>query len=221
LITSYATLQQEVADELNRSDLSTLSGERAALGLTLPSVKTLIQLAESKMRRDFRIRKLQERSPFTVSADNADLPSDIREIQSLAHDGGTYYGPIRNAQSMARLAEYKSQFGLTGAPRYFVRLGSKLRFAPAPDASFSLKLEYWMKPESLSDTATTNWLLDEQPDIYFYAVLLESAPYLKDDARIEVWQSQYEQRAEELYMMTDKEMTAGDVAWRPTRVFGG
>jgi hypothetical protein len=220
LITSYATLQQEVADELNRSDLSTLSGERAALGLTLPSVQTLIQLAEAKMRRDYRIRKLQERSPFTVSADNVDLPSDIREIQSLTHDGSVYYGPIRNAQSMGRLAELKSG-GTSGAPTHFVRLGSKLRFAPVPDGTYSLKLEYWMKPPNLTDSATTNWLLDENPDVYFYAVLLESAPYLKDDARIAVWDTQYEQRAEGLYEETQRGISDGDIAWTSTRVFGG
>ncbi len=40
---------------------------------------------------------------------------------------------------------------------------------------------------ALSDTNTSNWLLDLAPDLYLYGALLESAPYIKEDARIQTW----------------------------------
>ena len=39
----------------------------------------------------------------------------------------------------------------------------------------------------MSSTNTTNWLLTLAPDIYLYGALLESAPYIKEDARIQTW----------------------------------
>jgi hypothetical protein len=34
---------------------------------------------------------------------------------------------------------------------------------------------------------TTNWLLALAPDLYLYGALLESAPYIKEDGRIQTW----------------------------------
>jgi hypothetical protein len=33
----------------------------------------------------------------------------------------------------------------------------------------------------------TNWLLQRNPNVYLYGTLLESAPFLGDDGRIEMW----------------------------------
>ena len=32
-----------------------------------------------------------------------------------------------------------------------------------------------------------NWLLTLAPDLYLYGALLESAPYIKEDGRIQTW----------------------------------
>ena len=45
----------------------------------------------------------------------------------------------------------------------------------------------------LSETNAVNWLLNDHPDVYFYATLLHSAPYLDDDQRISVWAGLYGQ----------------------------
>ncbi len=41
---------------------------------------------------------------------------------------------------------------------------------------------------------STNWVLDDHPDVYLYGALLETAPYLVDDARIPVWETLFEKR---------------------------
>ncbi len=38
---------------------------------------------------------------------------------------------------------------------------------------------------------TTNYVLDNHPDVYFYGSLLHSAPYLDDDQRIATWERYY------------------------------
>jgi len=36
-------------------------------------------------------------------------------------------------------------------------------------------------------TNDPNWLLSLAPDLYLYGTLLETAPYLKEDGRIQTW----------------------------------
>ena len=43
------------------------------------------------------------------------------------------------------------------------------------------------------DDSAVNWLIERHPDVYFYASLLHSAPYLDDDQRIPVWAGIYGQ----------------------------
>jgi hypothetical protein len=40
---------------------------------------------------------------------------------------------------------------------------------------------------ALTASNTTNWLLDLAPDLYLYGVLMESAPYIKEDDRLQIW----------------------------------
>jgi len=44
----------------------------------------------------------------------------------------------------------------------------------------------------LSDSTTTNWLLEYYPDAYLYGSLVHSAPYLKEDARLQTWAALYQ-----------------------------
>ena len=56
---------------------------------------------------------------------------------------------------------------------------------------YSTELYYYAKIDALSDSNTSNWLLEYFPDAYLYGALSHSAPYLKDDARLQVWSSLY------------------------------
>ena len=65
-------------------------------------------------------------------------------------------------------------------------------YAPEPNDTFDTKMTYWRKVGVLSTDNTTNWLLTDHPDIYIYGALMHTAPYLKDDPRLQIWQSMLE-----------------------------
>lgn len=186
LITNHATLLAAVADTLNRTDLTA----------TIPN---LIQQAHDNLALDPRVRKMVAAS-LTVDEDDEDLPADFDELISLSHDGGTYYGDIEIVDP-GQISALKSQYGLTGPPAYAAIIdGATLRFAPAPDATYTMKLVYRSTLTSIVSAA--NWLLTAYPSIYLYAVLVESAPYLKDDSRLPVWESRLESLLEKLHQTT-------------------
>ena len=66
-------------------------------------------------------------------------------------------------------------------------VGPSFQFCPIPDAAYTGTLAYWTKLTPLSDAASSNWVLATHPDVYLYGTLVQSAPYLMDDARLSVW----------------------------------
>lgn len=64
---------------------------------------------------------------------------------------------------------------------------------PTPDASYPWEIVYYQQPPLLDDANQTNWLTDYAPNALLYRALLEATPFLKNDERIQVWQSMYGQ----------------------------
>ena len=63
-------------------------------------------------------------------------------------------------------------------------------------------------------------MLAEYPDIYLYGALVESAPYLKDDARLTVWEGRLQSAITEVRILKDRERFGGKLVARPTRALG-
>lgn len=195
-ITSYATLQAAVADTLNRTSLT-------------DQIKVFIQLAEVGLRKDKRVRKLKHAS-FSITGDDLALPTDLKVLEAWHHDGPTYFGAIETVP-IDLLGTIKARRGTTGVPEYAAIVAGKAYFAPAPSTTYATKMSYWRKIDTLSDSTTTNWLLDEHPDIYLYAALVHAAPFLKDDERIPVWAGLLEGLIEELHRQVSDEMYTGSL----------
>jgi hypothetical protein len=67
-------------------------------------------------------------------------------------------------------------------------------FGPEPDSGYTVNGTYWGKPTALrsaSNDAQDNWLIVNAPDLALYGSLLQAEPFLKNDARIGVWQNFY------------------------------
>ncbi len=212
IVTTYATLKTEIADILNRTDLSS-------------AVEGFIQRAEAAIRRDGRAKLLVDLTPFAVSAEENSLPGDFDSLYSVAHDGPNYFGPLSQTD-LGGLTEYKGLLtgNATGIPaavaiREDASGSTSLMVAPEPNGSFALQLQYWSKLSTLSDTNPSNrWLL-EHPDIYIYAALVESAPYLKADERIQTWQGLLTDRLNLLDEQTQRRMFSGEMVDEPRLVF--
>lgn len=181
-IESYSELKSSIADWLIRTDLTDV-------------IPDFIHNAESRLQRDKRIRNFRFNSSFSVSAEEVGLPDNFRAVEVLAHDGGTHFGGLETASLDELTRINHDQGGAAGVPtHYAIVRNDKLRFAPPPSDTYNLLFGYWETIPHLSDSLQSNWLLDEHPDIYLYASLVESAPYLKDDQRIQLWEAMLERR---------------------------
>jgi hypothetical protein len=96
--------------------------------------------------------------------------------------------PCLSFMSGTQMDEFR--FGtsnVAGQPRYFTIFGDEIELAPTPDQNYTIEMVYRKNVPALTSDNTTNWLLTLAPDMYLYGCLLESAPYIKEDGRIQTW----------------------------------
>ena len=98
---------------------------------------------------------------------------------------------------------------MSGRPRFYANIGDTIEVFPTPDAEYQMQLQYYAKTPALSNTNTANWLLTTAPDIYLYGALVQSAPYLNDDARIQTWAALYQSVLDSLQKASDDTRFAG------------
>jgi len=108
-----------------------------------------------------------------ITEDVTPIPKNIYGITKLA------------AEHLCAL--YAENWGIsTLSLRYFTVFGDEIELAPTPDQNYTVEMIYRMSIPSLGANAA-NWLLALAPDLYLYGALLESAPYIKEDGRIQTW----------------------------------
>lgn len=182
---SFSDLKTSVANWLDRSDLT-------------DQIPDFITLAESRISRTLRVHEMEERSQMTTIADkdHYGLPEDwlqARHIKVVEGRGGVdrdleYKTPEAFDIQMARL--YGAS---TGEPRFYTVLGNEIRYGPSPSAGKTIEILYYAKPTTLSNTNTSNTILNNYPDIYLYAAVLEGKIYIEDNDGVMKYGKLYDQ----------------------------
>lgn len=180
-IVDYASLQAAVIEYLARNQDATL----------IARIPTFIQLAEAKFNRQLFVRQMEQRSTALVDTASDEpefisLPGDFQSMRRVRLSSMTGK-PCLEFKSGTQIDEYR--FGtsnVAGQPRYFTVFGDEIEIAPTPDAAYTIEMIYRKNIPPLASN-DPNWLLTLAPDLYLYGALLESAPYIKEDGRIQTW----------------------------------
>lgn len=83
-----------------------------------------------------------------------------------------------------------------GVPQWLSRDRTNFVFGPEPDSTYAVRGTYYARPAALRaapSDAETHWIILYAPDLALYGSLLQAEPFLKNDARIGVWQGFYAQ----------------------------
>ena len=194
-ITTYAELKTAVADFLNRDDLTA----------TIP---TFISMAEAGLNRDVRHWRMEQRSTAEIDDQYLTLPTDWLETIRLTMQDTVPY--VLNLASRDQIEEYRLRGAdVSGKPVYYSHIAGEIELYPTPDATYDIEMLYTQKIDALSDSNTSNWLLTEAPDLYLYAVLMETAIYLRDDDRIAAYASMYQNKLAALNASSKKATVSG------------
>lgn len=177
-LSAYADLQTSIAGFLNRDDLTA-------------AIPDFIALCESNLQRDIKHWRMEKRATATIDARFSAVPSDL--IAPIRFQVGTSDLPMQPIGVQDMHERRASQQDNTGTPAYYALIGTEFEFYPTPTDAVTATLYYRAKIPALSDVNTTNWVLENAPDVYLYGSLVHTAPYLVEDARVGVWGALYGQ----------------------------
>lgn len=193
--TTYSDLQATIASYLARTDLTAM-------------IPAFIQLAETRLRRDLRLRQMLKVSTTqsTANVSTIELPFDFIEMRDLHFNTN----PITVLKYDTPNVFYRNTFStISGKPTNYTVLAQEFQLAPIPDTSYTLQMLYYAAPSYLSNSNVSNVFLFNCPDLLLYGSLAEAAPYLMDDVRLQTWATLYDRGLASLTISDDQGEYAG------------
>ena len=195
-IGTYAQLKTAAANWLDRSDLT-------------DRIPEFIALAEARFNRELRTRDMETVSTAisTVAGTREySLPTGFVQMKEfhLSTDPLTPLAYI-TPEMMTRLWAGSA----TAKPQVFTIIADNVRLGPAPDAVYTTSMLYYKTFTALSDSATTNEMLTNNPDVYLYGTLLEAEPFIMNDQRIQVWLGAFDRAVASIQNQDNKDRHSG------------
>lgn len=175
-ITTYAELKSAVANWANRSDLTS-------------EIPDFITLAEERINAKLRCREMVARITSTA-AEYMGLPDnwiEAREVKLTTNRTIVldYYSPIA----------IDKQFPDSGAgqPSGFTIIGPQIRLMPPPSGTYTVEIVYYQRVAPLSDSNTTNTVLERFPRIYLFGAMVELNNFVMDQKSLQRFEVLFEE----------------------------
>ena len=195
-ISTFAELKTAAANWLDRSDLT-------------DRIPEFIALAEARFNRILRIRDMETVSTAisTVAGTREySLPTGFVQMKEfhLTTDPITPLSYV-TPEMMSRMWAGSA----TGKPQVFTIIADNVRLGPSPDSVYTTSMLYYKKFTALSDDATTNDMLTNNPDVYLYGTLLEAEPFIMNDERVALWATAFKQAIDDIQFQDNKDRHSG------------
>ena len=164
-IANYTDLKTKVASWLRRSGNSTYVSE----------VPDIVTLAEARLNRELGAVEEDTTLTGTLNSRRIDISavSVVEPIALFLAESG------RDEREVKFKADGTFPYlNTAGRPSFAAIDGTNIDFDRPLDAAYPFRFRYREK-FNLSDSATTNWLLTNHPDVYLAACLLWGCTYLQ------------------------------------------
>lgn len=179
-MTTYATLQSDVALRMARSDLTS-------------EIQSFIRIAEAGIRRKLRVRSMETTDDaFTISAQTMPLPSGFERMISVTLDG-----EIRPLDQLSA-NKIREAFIWTesGVPQAYSIEGDNIVFAPY--SASTAVLVYFQALTTLTDPSHTNTVLTNHYDVYLYGALEAGYDHVRNEAESQKYGAKFDKVISEL-----------------------
>jgi hypothetical protein len=178
---NYAAFKTHLADFLWKTNDADL----------IAALDNLIVMANAELnRKTAQMKRREVTVTITMVANEYTLPADLKYVDSISTtDNGPFSKSTRNQYEADALL-----VGIEGGAtcRYYDE-GSILYIAGTIDAVNTLDVELtyhnYIPDYSVADAS---WFEEEFLDVYTYGVLKHTAPYLREDDRLTLWISMYD-----------------------------
>lgn len=173
-LSNYSELQASIAGWMERSDMTAV-------------IADCITLAEARLNRELGPVETDASLTGTVDSRALDISalSLVEPLQLWVAEPGSEDERRVDPQSAANMA----YVDMSGPPRQWVMASTSVLNLDRPcDRAYAFRFHYRQR-FALSDSALTNWLLTNHPDIYLAACLMWGAGYQESFPNGAVWKS--------------------------------
>ena len=190
IISTYTLLKNAIEDHLNRSDIDDEGVSAMA-----------IDLAEAKLNRVVdHPNRMKRNDTFTVDSQYETVPSDFWAVKRFALN--TTPTQFLEYLSPEEIAVKRQSMSASGRPVYYsvsanTSGGHEFEFLPTPGTSYTGLLVYVAAIPPLASNST-NWLLNDHPDVYLYASMVEAEAWVQNDERSMYWSSKLDRALNEM-----------------------
>lgn len=197
-----AQLLDAVAQTLDRDDLTN-------------QIPGFLVLAESEISNDTEDLQSVVRATFTLDEDYENLPPDFSTPVALHLNG--VQGNVEIRYRTPAVIEMLRQQTFSGTPQFYTIVGRQFWFDRTPNGE-QAEIAYYPTIPPLVNDADTNDLLQSTPALYLYGTLKHSAPFLREDDRVALWDTLYMKTLTKyLHQQGRAKFGAGPLVARPRR----
>lgn len=184
-------------DEFRAATLLMIDGDDVQSDIQPATVDLMISLGEAlvhygqqsaptdgRILGPLRASSMEEVLTGTVASNSVAIPADCMELSIVWLDNGAPLEVCAENDLRTRLPWIGG-----GNPRKVAQAGDTLIFSPQAGNGAVLGGRYYAKPPALKEELHPTF--QRYPELYMYAALYSSAPFLGFDRRIPVWQGYY------------------------------
>ena len=175
---TYAELKQKIIDYTEVS--SNVFTDTILNGFINDAEFRILREVDSDNNRRYATANLIASTRFI------DVPTDLLIVRSAQIvDSDLAAGSTDQNRDFLQFRDtsFMSEFNptaTTGVPKYYSNWDeTRIVVAPTPNATYTIQLNYILKPTGLSSTNTTTYLSTEFPNGLLYACLVEAYGFLK------------------------------------------
>jgi hypothetical protein len=177
-VLTYDNLTSLVLQYLERSDTAVVN-----------FIPTAITMAEFEIAQEIKTLGQLQVVDSTMNAGSAVIakPARWRKTVSMTLAVSGVKQPIF-LRKLEYLNSYATNATSTGTPLYYADYDYDHWFvAPTPDQNYPFEALVYTRLQPLASDNQTNWLTQNAPNAMLFGTLKQTAPFLKDDARLTVW----------------------------------
>lgn len=205
-VMTYDSLTNTVLQYLERSDPAVVE-----------AIPTFITLCEFEIAQNIKTLGQMEVVDSVMQIGNPVIPKPARwrKTTSMTLSKNSTKQPIL-LRKLEYLNNYAQNVTVPGTPLYYADYDFDHWFvAPTPDQAYPFEALCYTRLEPLSSSNQTNWLTQNAPNAMLFGTLKQTAPFLKNDARLALWKSMFDEalaalKVEDTLRIADRSAVAVD-----------
>jgi len=190
---NYEALKTSIANWADRDDMVTF-------------IPDFVALCEARFNRELRLRSMEQKWEADTIGGQANyaLPPRFLQMREFRINAN----PTVSLRYVSPEIYEAWNLG-SGEPSFYTIIANEIRLGPIPAGVYNIEMLYWAKFPNLDGSTTSNWMLQNAPDVYLYGSLMEMEPFLQNDARVNLWAAGYDRAVSNIQLQDDKDRHSG------------